>query len=512
MIPMMASVFLYILLLFPILYLIYIILPKINKNRSSRLNPPGPLGLPFTGNLHQIDSSSLHTSLWNLSKSYGPIVFLRFGSIQSVVVSSASLAKEVYKTQDVIFSSRPTSVSQRKFSYNGLDIVFSPYNDYWRDMRKIFTIHLLSSKRVQSSRYIREDEVSLAMKKIHKLALSSKHINLTELMMNVTSTIVMRVGFGKTYEDGHERREIVRLLGELQSMITDFFVADLWPGLPFASFIDRLTGKTDRLEKCFQDLDSFYQSLIDERLNTQNTNSHHDKEEQDILDILLQLKKDQVSNPNELTNNHIKAIITDVLVAGSDTSAATVVWAMTALMKNPKVMRKAQEEVRTVAGKKGAIDENDLAQLIYLKAIVKEIMRLYPAAPLLVPRETKKDTILQGYEIKQKTLVHVNAFAIARDPESWENPEEFLPERFLGSDIDFRGNDFELIPFGGGRRICPGITLGVLMAELLLANLIYLFDWKLPVGMKIEDIDYEAKPGFTMHKKNDLCLLAGVYL
>ncbi|GJS40695.1 cytochrome P450 71A1-like protein, partial [Tanacetum coccineum] len=155
--------------------------------------------------------------------------------------------------------------------------------------------------------------------------------------------------------------------------------------------------------------------------------------------------------------------------------------------------------------KKGAIDENDLAQLIYLKAIVKEIMRLYPAAPLLVPRETKKDTILQGYEIKQKTLVHVNAFAIARDP------EEFLPERFLGSDIDFRGNDFELIPFGGGRRICPGITLGVLMAELLLANLIYLFDWKLPVGMKIEDIDYEAKPGFTMHKKNDLCLLAGVY-
>ncbi|GKA49103.1 cytochrome P450 71A1-like protein [Tanacetum coccineum] len=348
-------------------------------------------------------------------------------------------------------------------------------------MRKIFTIHLLSSKRVQSSRYIREDEVSLAMKKIHKLALSSKHINLTELMMNVTSTIVMRVGFGKTYEE-------------------DMNEGEHW-----------LTGKTDRLEKCFQDLDSFYQSLIDERLNAQNANSH-DQEDQDIMDILLQLKKDQVSNPIELTNNHIKAMLTDVLVAGTDASAATVVWAMTALIKNPDVMRKAQEEVRNVAGKKGAIDENDLAQLIYLKAIVKEIMRLYPPAPLLVPRETKKDTILHGYKIKQKTMVQVNAFAIGRDPESWENPEEFLPERFLGSDIDFRGNDFELIPFGAGRRICPGISLGVLMAELLLANLIYLFDWKLPVGMKIEDIDYEAKPGFTMHKKNELCLLARVYL
>ncbi|GKD46018.1 cytochrome P450 71A1-like protein, partial [Tanacetum coccineum] len=287
---------------------------------------------------------------------------------------------------------------------------------------------------------------------------------------------------------------------------------DLWPGLPFAGLIDRLSGKTDRLEKCFQGLDSFYQSLIDEHLvNDESTNSH-DQENQDIIDILIQLKKDKVSNPIELTNNHIKAMLTDLLVAGTDASAATVVWAMTPLIKNPKVMRKAQEEVRNVVGKKGAIDENDLAQLIHLKAIVKEIMRLYPPAPLLVPRETKKDTILHGYEIKQKTLVQVNAFAIARDPESWENPEEFLPERFLGSDIDFRGNDFELIPFGGGRRICPGITLGVLMAELLLANLIYLFDWKLPVGMKIEDIDYEAKPGFTMHKKNDLCLLAGVYL
>nr|GFA75164.1 cytochrome P450 71A1-like [Tanacetum cinerariifolium] len=241
-----------------------------------------------------------------------------------------------------------------------------------------------------------KDEVALAMKKVHKLALSSKHINLTELMMNVTSTIVMRVGFGKRYEDGHERREIVRLLGELQSMITDFFVADLWPGLPFASFIDRLTGKTNRLEKCFQDLDSFYQSLIDERLSAQNAKSHN-QEDQDIMDILLQLKKDQVSNPIELTNNHIKAMLTDVLVAGTDATAATVVWAMTALIKNPDVMRKAQEEVRNVAGKKGAIDENDLAQLIYLKAIVKEIMRLYPPAPLLVPRETKKDTILHGY-------------------------------------------------------------------------------------------------------------------
>ncbi|PWA46989.1 cytochrome P450 [Artemisia annua] len=329
-------------------------------------------------------------------------------------------------------------------------------------------------------------------------------------MKNVTSTIVMRVGFGKRYEDGHKRREILRLIDELQSMITNFFVEDLWPGLPFAGLIDKLTGKIDRLEKCFQDLDSFYQELIDERLNAQNAKSC--KEDQDILDILIQLKKEQLLNSTEFTNNHIKAMLTDVLVAGTDASAATVVWAMTALIKNPKVMKKVQEEVRNVVGKKKCgINEDELPKLIYLKAIVKEIMRLYPPAPLLVPRVTKKDAILQGYKIKEKTLVYVNALAIGRDPESWENPEEFLPERFLGSDIDFRGNDFELIPFGAGRRICPGIPLGVVMVELLLANLVYLFDWELPVGMKKEDIDYEAKPGVTMHKKNELCLLAHVY-
>ncbi|PWA45353.1 cytochrome P450 [Artemisia annua] len=309
MISIMALLFLYIFLLFPILSLLYIV-PKIIKNKS-RINPPGPLGLPFIGNLHQIDSSSIHTSLWNLSRSYGPIVYLSFGFVSCIVVSSASLAKEVLKTQDLIFCSRPSMVAQRKLLYNCIDVVFSSYNEYWRDMRKIFTIHLSSPKRVLASRYIREDEISHAMKKINGLALSSENVNLSAIMKNVTSTIVMRVGFGKRYEDGHERREILRLIDELQSMITNFFVEDLWPGLPFAGLIDKLTGKIDRLEKCFQDLDSFYQELIDERLNAQNAKSC--EEDQDILDILIQLKKEQLLNSTEFTNNHIKAMLTVII-------------------------------------------------------------------------------------------------------------------------------------------------------------------------------------------------------
>ncbi|KAI3785612.1 hypothetical protein L1987_44736 [Smallanthus sonchifolius] len=496
--------FLFLLLSLPLLSVIYL-LPKIIKNKS-RFNPPGPRGLPLIGNLHQIDQLNLHTSLRNLSKSYGPIVSLHFGFIPTIVISSASLAKEVMKTQDLIFCSRPSLVGQQKVSYQGLEVIFSPYNDYWKEMRKIFMVHLLGPKRVQSFRHIREDEVTRAMKNIHGLALSSKTVNLSEMMKTVASTIMMRLGFGKRYRDGHESKEVIHQLTDIQAIMADFFVSDLWPGFPFVGLVDRLSGKMKRLDKCFRYFDVFYQELIDAHLNPENPKPQ--EEEEDFIDILLRLKQDQLFN---LTYDHIKAMLMDVLVAGTDTSSATVVWAMTALMKNPKVMKKVQEEVRIVVGKKSKVDEDDLPKLIYMKAVVKEIMRLYPTVPLLVPRETTKETTLNGYKIKQKTLVFINTLAIGRDPESWESPDEFLPERFLGSDIDFKGNDFELIPFGAGRRICPGMSMGVVTVDLLLANLLYLFDWSLPDGMKREDIDFEVMPGITMHKMNELCLLPHVF-
>ncbi|KAI7743665.1 hypothetical protein M8C21_031033 [Ambrosia artemisiifolia] len=501
----MPWLLLFLLLSLLLLSLIYL-LPKIIPNKS-RPKPPGPLGLPLIGNLHQIDQSRLHTSLWNLSKSYGPIISLKFGFIPVVVVSSASLAKEVLKTQDIIFCSRPSLVGQQKVSYNGLEVIFSPYNDYWKEMRKIFMIHLLGPKRVQSFRHIREDEVMSAMKKIHELALSSKVVNLSEMMKSVASTIMMRVGFGTRYQDGDESVEVIRRLTEVQAIMADFFVSDLWPGLPFVGLVDRLSGKMKKLDKCFRYFDLFYQGLIDEHLKQENRKLQEGEE--DFIDILLRLKRDQLFN---LTYDHIKAMLMDVLVAGTDTSSASVVWVMTTLIKNPKVMKKVQEEVRNVVGKKSKVDEDDLPRLIYMQATIKEIMRLYPTVPLLVPRETIKETTLNGYKIKQKTLVFINTLAIGRDPKSWDNPDDFFPERFLGSDIDFKGNDFELIPFGAGRRICPGLAMGVVTVNLLLANLLYLFDWGLLDGIKKEDIDLDVLPGVTMHKRNELFLLPHVYL
>jgi len=198
----------------------------------------------------------------------------------------------------------------------------------------------------------------------------------------------------------------------------------------------------------------------------------------------------------------------NIFIAGTDTSSAIVVWAMTALMNNPRVMNKVQMEIKSLYEDKDFINEDDIEKLPYLKAVVKETMRLFPPSPLLVPRETIENCNIDGYEIKPKTLVYINAWAIGRDPENWKDPEEFYPERFFMSSVDFKGNNFELIPFGSGRRMCPAMNMGVVTVELTLANLLHSFDWNLPHGFDKEQVlDTQVKPGITMHKKIDLYLV-----
>ncbi|KAH9718028.1 cytochrome P450 83B1 [Citrus sinensis] len=426
---------------------------SVNTYQQKKIKlPPGPQGLPFIGNLHQFDVSKPHVSFWELSKKYGPLITL--------------------KTHDLQFSSRPALVVTQKLSYNGLDLVFSPYGEYWREIRKICVIHLFNSNRAQNFRPIREDEVSRMIESISKSAAASKQVNLSEIMMSLSCNIICRLGFGKRSGDESEtiteRSRFHTLLNEIQAL--------------------------------------FYQELIDEHLDPKRTKAKVQQE--DLVDVLLQIRKDHGFKV-DLTLDHIKAVLMNIFVAGTDTSAATLVWAMTYLMKHPRVMKKVQEEIRSlVGGKKSFVDEDDVQELHYHKAVVKETMRLQPPVPLLVPKETIEKCTIDGYEIPAKTLVYVNAWAIGRDPEAWENPEEFNPERFIDRSIDFKGQNFEFIPFGAGRRICPGMHLGTANVELALANLLYKFDWEMPPGMKNQDLDFDVLAGIAVHKKNYLFLLA----
>ncbi|MBA0836883.1 hypothetical protein Goarm_009073 [Gossypium armourianum] len=488
----MAMLLVLVFLLLPPFF-IFILLKHSNNSNSNRL-PPGPPELPFIGNLHMLlfDSSVPHIFLWKLSRKYGPLMYLRFGFKSTLVVSSAKLAEKVMKTQDLNFCSTPQQRGTHKLSYNGLDLAFSPYNDYWREIRKLYVVHLFN--RVQQYRPIWEDEVGLLIGKIFKLSVDSKPVNLSEVMMCFSSTIICRVGFDKRYDEGRiERSRYLGLLKESRAMLSSFSFFDYFS---FASWVDRFTGLLCRLEKTFKQLDSFYQELIDEHLDPNRLKP----EEEDIIDELLQLREDR-DFPFNLNIDHIKAILMNVFVAGTEATAATVIWVMSFLMKYPKCLNKTQVEVRDLIGKKGFVNEDDVQGLTYLKAVIKETFILQPTAPLLVPRETLGKCNIGGYNVPAKTLVFVNAWAIGKNLETWENPEVFSPERFIGCSIDYKGLHYELVPFGVGRRICSGMRMGVATVELALANLLYNFDWEMAIGMNKEDLDFEAIPSITAHKK-----------
>ncbi|CAI0399174.1 unnamed protein product [Linum tenue] len=445
----MAPQLLYLILALPIIILLIYLHCKHKQTSSSHL-PPGPRSLPLIGNLFDIDSSAPHRLLWRLSRVYGTLMSLKLGRTRVLVVSSARMAEEVMKTQDLVFCSRPSLTGSNHLSYDRLDVAFSPYDAYWREIRKICVVHLFNLNTVQSFCPIREDEVSQMIERISRsISYDSKHFNLSEAMLSMTSTIICRTAFGK------------------------------------------------------RELDIFYQDIIDEHLDPKRAESAHN----DVLDVLLGIMNEEPYKV-QLTVDHIKGILMNIFIAGTDTSAATVVWAMTYLIKNPIALRKAQEEVREAIEKKGFVKEEDIERLPYLSAVVKETMRLQPPAPLLLPRESSQDCELGGYKILAKTTVYVNAWAIGRDPEAWgESTEEFKPERFMQKSIDMKGTEFGLIPFGAGRRMCPGIHIGLVTVELSLANLLYGFDWEMPVGTKREDLDMEVSPGLTMHKKNALWLV-----
>ncbi|XP_026411060.1 cytochrome P450 71A9-like [Papaver somniferum] len=365
-----------------------------------------------------------------------------------------------------------------KLSYGCFDIYFSFYGDYWKEIRKIAVLELLNAKKVLSYRAVREEEVFWAINLIRTSSFSSVPVNLSEIMLSIMNNVVCRVSFGMKYkdeqkEDGNNKfysvsKEIINLLG-------GFSTADLFPWM---SWIHKLDGLDTRLEKSFRHMDEFYDKVIDEHISK----SSEAGVEEDFVD--------------------------DTFVAGTDTTAAILVWTMTELIRNPTIMKRAQKEVRSFNGFKDMVEESDLHKLSYTKLVIKEAFRLHPPAPLLVPRETREKCTINGYDIPIKTSVLINAKAISTDPKYWKKPYEFYPERFLNSNIDYKGQDFELLPFGGGRRGCPGISFSAVPLELVLANLLHCFDWELPAEMKIEDVDISEAFGLTTHKKVPMCLLA----
>ncbi|KAL7598225.1 cytochrome P450 Tp4149 [Lactuca sativa] len=452
--------------------------------------PPSPPRLPLIGNLHQLGSSP-HRTLQAMAQTYGPLMMIRLGTVPVLVASSVDAAREILKTHDLAFSSRPKSKITDKIFYGSKDIAFSQYGEYWRRVKSIAVIHLLTNKRVQSYRQVREDEMSLMIKKIGEAHESV--VNLSELLISLTNNVVCRVALGRTYDGKKFKGLLERFLVLLGSFTVGSYI-------PWLRWVDRLSGLEGRTNEIAKQFDEFLDGVIEEHVNKKVVGV----EAQDVVDILLEIQRDSMKG-FRLELNEIKAIILDVFAAGTDTTFTNLEWAISELLRHPQTMKKLQQEAREIGHGRSMITEDNLDNMPYLKAVLKETLRLHTPIPLLVPHESTQDVKLLGYDITAGTQVIINAWAIAMDGSVWEEPDKFRPERFLDTPIDYKGFHFELIPFGAGRRGCPGIQFAMVVNELVLANLVYKFDFTLTGG---EDLDMSETIGLTVHKKCPILVVA----
>ncbi|KAK7310355.1 hypothetical protein RJT34_07817 [Clitoria ternatea] len=472
------------------------------KTASTPHMPPGPWKLPIIGNIPHLITSTPHRKLRDLANIYGPLMHLQLGEIITIVVSSAEYAKEIMKTHDLVFASRPQILAAEIIDYNSTNIVFAPYGNYWRQLRKICTMELFTQRRVNSFKPIREEELNNLIKRIKSQ--EGSPTNITEAILSSMYAIISRAAFGRKCK---RQDEFISVLKEVVTVAAGFNIGDLFPS---AKWLQHVTGLRAKLERLHQQFDQIVEGIIDEHKEAKSeVREDQGVEQEDLVDVLLKFQDG--SQDIRLTNDNVKAIVLDIFGTGGETAATTVNWAMAEMIKNPRVMKKAQAEVRELFDWKGMVDESSIDELKYLKSIVKETLRLHPPAPLLIPRECGEACEIDGYDIPLKSRVMVNAWAIARDPKYWTEAEIFNPERFIDNSIDYKGNNFEYIPFGAGRRICPGTTFGLINVELALAFLLYHFDWKLPNKMKGENLDMTEQFGVTVRRKDDLYLIPIIY-
>ncbi|XP_020571349.1 cytochrome P450 71A1-like [Phalaenopsis equestris] len=491
--------------------LLALIVKTITNSRRHRPKlPPGPFPWPIIGNLNLIGALP-HRSIHELSKNYGPLMQLQFGSFPVVVGSSVSMARLFLKTHDLAFAGRPKTAAGKYTDYNYSDITWSPYGPYWRQARKMCITELFSPRSLDSYEHIRSAELRGLLRRIFDAACKPIHLkdHLTTLSLNVISRMVLgRCYLNPTAEEQDAPPHPVSPK-EFKTMLDELFllngVLNIGDSIPWINFLD-LQGYIRRMKTVGQKFDRFMEHVLEEHIG-RRVKEGDNFSPKDMVDVLIQFAENPTLDV-KLDRNSLKAFSQDLIAGGTESSAVTVEWAMSELLRKPEVIKKAAEELDRVIGRERWVEERDVQDLPYIEAIVKETMRLHPVAPMLVPRQAREDVVIDGYDIPAGTRIIVNTFTISRDPSIWEEPEEFKPERFIGREIDVKGHHFELLPFGSGRRMCPGYTLGLKVIQSSLANILHGFNWRLPDGMKGEELSMEEIFGLSTPKKVPLVAVA----
>ncbi|VAH25710.1 unnamed protein product [Triticum turgidum subsp. durum] len=502
---MEQAVYLVLALVLPLLLLKHI---RKRSGGAGQKLPPGPWRLPVIGSLHHLAGKPLvHRAFADIAHRLGdaPLVYLKLGEVPVVVASSAEAAREVMKTQDVTFATRPWSPTTKILMSDGVGVAFAPYGAHWRQLRKICIMELLSARRVQSFRNVREEEAGRLVAAIAAGAGNGEPVNVSERLAVLIADMTVRAMIGDRFS---RREEFLEVLQQGVRILSGFNLGDLFPSSRLFGFVSGSARQAwENHTKGFELIECAIKQHEEVKAAAAASNGDgKEGEQEDLLDVLLRVQKEG-GHDAPFTMGSIKCLLVDLFSAGSETSATTLIWAMSELMRNPTTMAKAQAEVRNHLQGKPSVTEDDLADLKYMRLVIKETLRLHPSVPLLLPREPTEACKVLGYDMPTGTTVFVNTWAICRDPKHWDAPEEFRPERFESGEVDFKGTNFEYTPFGAGRRICPGMLFAQSSMELALAALLYHFDWELPAG---GELDMEEEMGIAVGRKNDLYLYAKV--
>ncbi|GFQ07476.1 cytochrome p450 81f1 [Phtheirospermum japonicum] len=450
--------------------------------------PPSPSpAIPVIGHLHLL-KQPLHRTFNLFSQIHGPIFSLQLGVRRVVVISSPDLVEECFTAaNDVVLSNRPRVLVDEYIGYDHTTMAGGPYGRQWHKLRRMGAQEVLSAARLNALSHIRQDEIRKTLQTLIPQNREWTKVKLRPILFEFVFNIITRMLAGKRYS-GEEEENDEKIGDKFREMVGEVFEhaqsSNPEDFLPFLRWID-YRGLKRKLAALRKKMDDFYQCLLEE---------HRKEKRNTIIGHLLSL---QESDPDFYTDQTIKGFMTNMIIAGTDTSVVTLEWAMSLLLNHPQVLEKAKLELDSQVGGRRFLEEQDLPNLHHLRNIISETFRMFPAGPLGVPRESSADCKVGGYDVPRGTILLVNAWAIHRDPRVWDEPTSFKPERFEGREVETQ----MLMPFGMGRRACPGSALGQRMVGLGLGSLIQCFDWK---RVSLDEIDLAEGVGLTMPKLKPL--------
>lgn len=449
--------------------------------RNKKKLPPGPNPLPIVGNLFQLGSRP-HESLAELAKIHGPVMRLQLGRRRTVVISSAPMAKQALHKNDASVCSRVVPDCLTLLQHHELSFI----GERWKSWRRISNSHLFTRSRLDSMGFLRRKKVEDLVSYIKLQSRAGEAVDIGHVAFNTAINLLSNTFFSVDLAELNSSfsREFKEVFSDMMVEAAKANMADFYPVL---KWIDP-QGIRRRMGAHLKKMIDIFSSIISQRLA-------HGKQD-DVLDGLLNICHEK---NEQLELHHIPHFLLDLFLAGTDSTTHTIEWAMTELLGNPSKMNKAREELERVVGKGIPIKEEDIPNLPYLQAVIKETFRKDGPVPF-INRKAESDIEFSGFTVPKNTPILINLWAIGTDPSLWQNPGSFEPERFLGTEIDVKGRDFELIPFGAGRRICPAFTLAMRMIPLMLGSLINCFEWKL----EGETMDMDAKFGLTLQKAQPL--------